>query len=85
MHGISGEIPGAVPTDGCLVVDGHTLLYVGIAPDGLNKPNSRASLLTRIRQHYRGNAEGSTLRRTLGALLDSKPGFPYVALAAADA
>jgi hypothetical protein len=26
--------------------------------------------------HYRGNAEGSTLRRTLGVLLESKSGFP---------
>jgi hypothetical protein len=40
------------------------------------KPNSRASLLTRIRQHYRGNAEGSTLRRTLGTLLEGESEFP---------
>lgn len=70
------EIPAVVPTDGCLMLDGCTLLYLGIAPDRANKPNSRASLLSRIRQHYRGNAEGSTLRRTLGVLLEEKSGFP---------
>jgi hypothetical protein len=45
------------------------LLDIGIAPDKINKPNSRAALLKRIRQHYAGNSEGSTLRRTLGVLL----------------
>lgn len=69
------EIPAVVPTDGCVTLDGCTLLYLGIAPDKANKPNSRASLLSRIRQHYRGNAEGSTLRRTLGVLLEEKSGF----------
>jgi hypothetical protein len=65
-----------VPADGCLSFGGNTLLYLGIAPDIENKPNSRSTLLKRIRQHYRGNAEGSTLRRTLGVLLEPKSGFP---------
>jgi hypothetical protein len=52
------------------------LLYLGIAPDKANKPNSRSSLRKRIFQHYRGNADGSTLRRTLGVLLERKSGFP---------
>ena len=69
------EVPRNVPTDGCLTFDGKTLLYLGIAPDKANKPNSRATLCTRIWHHYRGNAEGSTLRRTLGVLLESKSGF----------
>ncbi len=26
-------IPSYVPTDGCIKINGHTLLYVGISPD----------------------------------------------------
>jgi hypothetical protein len=70
------EVPDGVPTEGCLTLDGNTLLYLGIAPDKANKPNSRATLLSRMRHHYCGNAEGSTLRRTLGVLLESKSRFP---------
>ena len=71
------NVPAGVPTDGCLAVRGNYLLYLGIAPDKANKPNSRASLASRIRkQHYRGNAKSSTLRKTLGALLEKKSGFP---------
>jgi hypothetical protein len=70
------DFPPVIPTDNCLQFDGKTLLYIGIAPDKINKPNSRATLLKRIRQHYAGNAEGSTLRRTLGALLAEQSGFP---------
>ena len=58
------------------MVGGKALLYIGIAPDKASKPNSRQSLLHRIRYHYQGNAEGSTLRRTLGVLLEEKSGFP---------
>lgn len=70
------DVPTVIPTNGCLEFNGKTLLYLGIAPDKANKPNSRASLLSRIRYHYRGNAEGSTLRRTLGVLLEDKSDFP---------
>jgi hypothetical protein len=70
------EVPPIVPTHGCLQFGGKILLYLGIAPDKANKPNSRASLLSRIRYHYRGNAEGSTLRRTLGVLLEQTSGYP---------
>ncbi len=69
------EVPAIVPTRGCLEFGGNTLLYLGIAPDIKNKPNSRSTLLKRIRQHYGGNAEGSTLRRTLGMLLEEKSGI----------
>src|SRR5262245_40245275 len=70
------NIPSVIPTDNCLEFNGTMLLYIGIAPDKINKPNSRATLLKRIRQHYAGNAEGSTLRRTLGVLLADQSGFP---------
>jgi hypothetical protein len=48
-----------------------TLLYVGISPKpppSIGSP-SRQTLRTRIRYHFSGNAEGSTLRLTLGCLL----------------
>jgi len=70
------EIPPGVLTDGCITYDGYTLLYVGISPDKKGKPNSRATLKTRINTHYSGNAEGSTLRRTLGVLLVAESNFP---------
>jgi len=55
-----------VPTDGCLTKDGHTLLYVGISP---KNDSSSENLRKRVNYHFRGNAEGSTLRLTLGTLL----------------
>lgn len=66
------EIPPCVPTEGCLTHEGYTLLYVGISPDKKGKPNSRANLKTRIKTHYSGNAEGSTLRRTLGVACEGE-------------
>jgi len=69
-------IPPGVPLDGCVIMNGYTLLYVGISPDKKGKPNSRANLRTRIKTHYSGNAEGSTLRRTLGVLLSAESTYP---------
>lgn len=54
------------------------LLYVGIspkAPPRNGRPPSSQNLRTRVRYHYRGNAEGSTLRLTLGALLADELGI----------
>ena len=70
------EIPLGVPPEGCITQDAYTLLYVGISPDKKGKPNSRDNLKTRIRTHYSGNAEGSTLRRTLGVLLATESNYP---------
>ena len=70
------QIPGVTPTDGCKTKHKKTLLYVGISPDKAGKPNSKENLRKRITYHYRGNAEGSTLRRTLGVLLAQQSGFP---------
>lgn len=67
--------PPKIDIKACHRVDGRALLYVGISPKAppLNgKPPSRSTLRGRIRTHYRGNAEGSTLRRTLGCLLSSQ-------------
>ena len=50
---------------------GFMLLYVGIAPGPPSAPgkSSRETLRSRLRHHFRGNAEGSTLRLSLGCLL----------------
>ncbi len=70
------DVPAIVPTDGCVTKDGMTLLYVGISPDKVGKPKSKQNLRKRITNHYRGNAEGSTLRRSLGVLLAEESDFP---------
>jgi len=72
------SIPPGVPTDGCIRRDGLTLLYAGISPKAPPKngrPPSKQRLHGRIRYHYRGNAEGSTLRLTLGVLLSNQLGI----------
>lgn len=70
------EVPPGVPTEGCLTHGGLTLLYVGIAPKETRHGRpSRQTLYHRIRYHYRGNAEGSTLRLTLGCLLGERLGI----------
>lgn len=60
-----------VPVADCMQRGPFTLLYVGIAPKPPTREGapSRATLRTRLRQHCRGTAEGSTLRLTLGCLL----------------
>jgi hypothetical protein len=68
--------PPRVPTSDCLTSGDHVMLYVGISPDSRSKPNSRQGLRSRIQHHLCGNAEGSTLRRTLGVLLSEQSGFP---------
>ena len=72
------EIPPQVPVTGCHVHGPDTLLYVGISPKAPPKIGSapgKQTLLNRIRNHYCGNAEGSTLRLTLGCLLSEKLGI----------
>lgn len=62
-----------VPTEGCVTINDLTLLYVGISP---KNEVSRENLRKRITYHFRGNAEGSTLRQTLGVLLAEQSDFP---------
>jgi hypothetical protein len=66
------ELPPLVLADGCHQHQGLWLLYAGISPnrpsqDG--RPPSKQTLRDRIKYHYTGNAEGSTLRKTRGRLL----------------
>ena len=55
-----------------------TLLYAGISPRQPPRsgcPASQQSLRQRLQTHYAGNAEGSTLRKTLGCLLTADLGI----------
>jgi hypothetical protein len=72
------QVPSAVDASRCAVRDGLTLLYVGISPKeapARGDQASRSTLRSRITTHYAGNAEGSTLRRTLGCLLENELGI----------
>lgn len=72
------EIPYGVPTDRCNICEGLTLLYTGISPKRPSQETGKASsenLRTRLKYHYRGNAYGSTLRKSLGCLLSEKLGI----------
>ncbi len=61
------RVPAGVPTDSCLVREGTTLLYVG--------ETGKKTLWDRLKsQHFGGNAESSTLRQTLGCLLEGELG-----------
>src|SRR5437660_197365 len=65
-----------IDTTGCVKSHGAALLYVGIAPKrppASGAPGSRQTLRGRLKQHYAGNASGSTLRFTLGCLLADRP------------
>ena len=65
-------IPPQVPSVGCTDFKNLCLLYAGISP---KNERSSQNLRKRITTHFRGNAEGSTLRLTLGVLLSEQSGF----------
>lgn len=72
------ELPLFVDGAGFRECHGLTLLYVGISPSRPpqnGRPPSKQNLCERIRYHYTGNAEGSTLRKTLGCLLADELGI----------
>jgi len=72
------ELPYDLDASGCRIVDDMWLLYIGIAPKAppMNgRVPSTQNLRTRVRYHYRGNAEGSTLRLSLGCLLAERLGI----------
>lgn len=73
------RLPAALDdADACLTRNNLTLLYTGISPrrpPTNGRPPSTQTLRHRIRYHYRGNAEGSTLRKALGLLLADELGI----------
>lgn len=77
----SRTVPAAIDASKCQQRDGLTLLYVGIAPTpppaNGKRPISQ-DLRKRIRYHFGStgaSAEGSTLRKSLGALLKDELGI----------
>ena len=68
------ETPSKVPLENCVIHDGLHLLYVGVSPSKPPRQGKLSSqnLSKRIKYHYMGNAEGSTLRLTLGCLLSER-------------
>jgi hypothetical protein len=72
------RMPSKVPVAECVRWGDYVLLYAGIAPKAPprnGRPPSTQTLFDRIRYHLRGNAEGSTLRLTLGCLLAADLGI----------
>lgn len=66
------NFPPEIPTTNCMRYNDFTLLYIGISPCAPPKNGeirSKQNLFRRIRNHYQGNASGSTLRLSLGCLL----------------
>jgi GIY-YIG catalytic domain len=66
------DLPADMNIANCETRDGLTLLYAGISPKQPptnGRAPSKEALRSRINTHYTGNAEGSTLRLTLGCLL----------------
>ena len=66
------ELPPQLTNDYFETSNGKSLLYVGISPKSPpknGKAPSKQNLHARIRYHLNGNAEGSTLRLSLGVLL----------------
>jgi hypothetical protein len=72
----SGRLP--VPTNGCAAVGDWLFLYLGISPSRPVSPTgkpTRYTLRHRILFHMKRNAEGSTLRLSLGCLLADRLGI----------
>ncbi|MFC3673120.1 GIY-YIG nuclease family protein [Novosphingobium pokkalii] len=70
-------IPAGIDAADCHRAGDWTLLYCGISPKKppLNgRPPSRSHVHQRLRTHFGGNAAGSTLRLTLGCLLEAEIG-----------
>ena len=68
-------LPPRVDVGDCNPHGDLRLLYAGISPrqpPRNGNPSSQQTLRQRLRIHYAGNAEGSTLRKTLGCLLSGE-------------
>jgi hypothetical protein len=70
------DLPHGAIADIGTVVDGWSLLYIGIAP---GRPGSASNLRNRLWTHLTANARRSTLRLSLGSLLFESIGLEAVA------
>lgn len=61
-----------VPHEGTVTTGEWAMLYIGISP---GRASSKSNLSARLSQHLNLNAEGSTLRLTLGVLLADRLGL----------
>lgn len=71
------RIPAGIDASSCHRAGDWTLLYCGISPKKPpvnGRPPSRSHVHQRLRTHFGGNAAGSTLRLTLGCLLEAETG-----------
>ena len=69
------SVPLGIEVENYRTVGKASLLYIGISPKAPPKNGAKPSKQTmreRIRYHYQGNAEGSTLRLSLGCLLSEE-------------
>ena len=72
------RLPTTIDITECRSFGADVLLYTGISPrrpPAIGRAASRESIRSRIRTHLAGNAEGSTLRKTLGCLLADQLGI----------
>jgi hypothetical protein len=72
------RLPAPIDVAACRQLGDLVLLYTGIRPKQPprnGRSPSKGQLRQRIVTHYAGNAEGSTLRKTLGCLLAAELGI----------
>ena len=72
------DVPDLVPTGDCIQFGDRFLLYCGICPRRSSPSGSqrkRRTLSKRLKDHFSGNASGSTLRLSLGCLLSEQLGI----------
>ena len=70
-------IPPGINASTCHTVNGWSLLYIGISPKkppSNGRAPSKSHIHKRLCTHFAGNASVSTLRLTLGCLLDQEIG-----------
>jgi hypothetical protein len=81
------NLSGCVDPTNCVSFKDSTLLYMGISPKEPSQNGERSSrqtLRSRIRSHFRRDADASTLRLTLGCLLSQKLGIELRRVGAGD-
>lgn len=68
------DYPAIIPAQDCVRSNGLTLLYIGIGPTRPSK-DTKQDVQKRLRDHYDNDASRSTLRLSLGVLLEEALGI----------